>query len=80
MEYEPQVIQDLTKFFKLDEADELAAHALDKLAQVSEQSQVNFREMIQQQKLARFTFNIDKVTVVVPFKAHNSAYVNEPEE
>ena len=28
----------------------------------------------------RFTFNIDKVTVVVPFKAHNSKYVNEPEE
>lgn len=80
IDYAPQVIQDLTKFFKLDEADELAAHALDKLAQVSEQQQVNFREMIQQQKLARFTFNIDKVTVVVPFKAHNSIYVNEPEE
>ena len=36
--------------------------------------------MIQQQKLAKFQFKIDKVTVVVPFKAHNSKYVNEPEE
>lgn len=46
IDYEPQVMLDLTKFFKLEEADELAAHALDKLAQVSEQSQMNFREMI----------------------------------
>ena len=35
--------------------------------------------MIQQQKVSKIDFNIDKITMVIPFKAHNSRYVNEPE-
>ena len=77
--YQAEVVQNLTKFFQLDEADELRAQALDKLAQLSEQSQMNLYEMIQEQKVSKIDFNMDKITMVIPFKAHNSRYVGEPE-
>lgn len=44
--YQAEVVQNLYKFFQLDQADELRAQALDRIAQLSEQSQMSLREMI----------------------------------
>ena len=40
---------------------------------------MNMREMIQQKKVSQFDFNLDKITLVIPFKAHNSKYILEEE-
>ena len=80
MHYQAAVVQSLYEFFQPGQADELRAQALDKLARLSEQSQMNLREMIQQQRVSRIDFSVDRVTVEIPFKAHNSKQVGEPEQ
>jgi hypothetical protein len=77
--FEPEVVRNLRKFLLPDQADELRAQALDKLARLSEESQLNLLEMIQQRKVSKVDFSVDRIVVEVPFKAHNSKFVNEPE-
>lgn len=69
----------MSKFFELDEADELRAHALDQLVQLSEQSQTNILDMLQTQKVSKLDIKLEKVTLDLPFKAHNSLFVGEEE-
>lgn len=78
--FQAEVLSNLRKFFQPDQAAELRAQALDKLAQLSAQSQVNLREMIQEQRVSKLDFNVGKIVVEIPFKALNSQYTGEPEE
>jgi len=40
---------------------------------------MSLRELIQQQRVSKIDFNLGKITVVIPFRAHNSSYVGEQE-
>lgn len=69
--YRPELMFDVVNFFAIPEAEELQAQALDQLAQVSSQSSVTIRELIQEQKVAKIDIVWEKITINLPFQAFN---------
>jgi hypothetical protein len=74
--YRPELMFDVVNFFAISEGEELQAQALDQLAQVSSQSSVTIRELIQEQKVAKIDFVLERLTINLPFQAFNRHVVD----
>ncbi|CDW82625.1 ph domain containing protein [Stylonychia lemnae] len=77
--YDAAGISAIADFFKEDYTEEIRAQALDKLSSIKDQTSVSVQDLLYK-KSNNFKIKIASPIIEIPFKAHNSEFVGEPEQ